>query len=356
MTAIAGGSGTTAFDYPAVPGQVNIEFSSRASVRLRVANAVLRRILRPGLHLVCVAGESPLLRGARAFRIANRVDVLAAPLRPARGTRREMVRFAEFRAEWLWHRDDPGPGESERGAILYFHGGGFVAGGLHSHRRHAARIGRAAGLPVLNVDYRQLPVGHITDTVEDALTAYRYLLAGGRTAESIVFAGDSAGGGLVFMAALAARARGMALPAGLMAIAPFADLDPATRFAHPNDRTDSMLSARALSIPALIGFARDGVLDPAWSPVNHDFTGMPPALIQVSDIEVLLPDSEALAERCAEAGVPHTLQIWNNAIHVFQAGADVLPDARAAVAEIGTFIRRVIGSRAGEFADRTTAA
>ncbi|NNH68318.1 alpha/beta hydrolase fold domain-containing protein [Nocardia uniformis] len=346
-------SGTT---IPAVSARVNVELASRASARLRVANAVLRRILRPALYCVCVLGESAPLRGDRAFRIANRVDVLAAPLRPARGTRREMVRFADFRAEWLWHRDDPGPDAAERGAILYFHGGGFVAGGLHSHRRHAARIGRAARLPVLNVDYRQLPKGHITDSVDDALTAYRYLLERGRAAESVVFAGDSAGGGLAFMAVLAARARAIALPAAVVAIAPFADLDPSIRNAHPNDRSDSMLSARALAIPAMIGFARDGVLDPAWSPVNHDFTGLPPVLIQVSDIEVLLPDSEALARRCAEAGVPHTLQIWNNAIHVFQAGADLLPDARAAVAEIGAFIRRVIDSRASEFADRTTAA
>lgn len=341
---------------PATPGRVNIEFASRASRRLRLANALLRKVLRPALDGLCVLGESAPLRGDRAFRIANRADVLAAPLRPARGTRRKMVRFRDFRAEWLWHRDDPGPDETEHGAIVYFHGGGFLAGGLNSHRRHAARLGRSAGVPVLNVEYRQLPKGHITDTVEDALTAYRYLLEGGRPADRIVFAGDSAGGGLVFMAALAARARAMALPAALVAIAPFADLDPTIRRAHPNDRRDSMLSARALSIPAMIGFARDGVLDPVWSPVNHEFTGLPPVLIQVSDIEVLLPDAEALARRCAEAGVPHSLQIWNNAMHVFQAGADILPDARAAVAEIALFIRRELDGRTGTFAIKTTAA
>ncbi|AYF79593.1 alpha/beta hydrolase [Nocardia yunnanensis] len=341
---------------PVQPGRVNVEFSSRASLRLRLANALLRAVLRPAVDGLCVLGESAPLRGDRAFWIANRADALAAPLRAARGTRREMVRFSDFRAEWLWHRDDPGPDETDHGAIVYFHGGGFLAGGLNSHRRHAARIGRTAGVPVLNVDYRQLPKGHITDTVEDALTAYRYLLERGRPAERIVFAGDSAGGGLAFMAALAARARGMALPAALVAMAPFADLDPNIRRAHRNDRRDSMLSARALSIPAMIGFARDGVLDPAWSPVNHEFTGLPPVLIQVSDIEVLLPDSEALARRCAEAGVPHTLQIWNNAVHVFQAGADILPDARAAVAEIGAFIRRELDSHAGGYTKRTTAA
>ncbi|MCP9624237.1 alpha/beta hydrolase [Nocardia otitidiscaviarum] len=134
--------------------------------------------------------------------------------------------------------------------------------------------------------------------------------------------------------------------------------DPAFRIANAADLAAyPLLSARSLAVPALIGFARDGILDPMWSPVNHDFAGMPPTLIQVSDSEVLLPDAEALARRCAEAGVPHTLQIWNNAIHVFHAGADVLPDARAAIADLADFVRRALdsGAVAGDI-DRTTAA
>ncbi|WP_280395446.1 alpha/beta hydrolase [Nocardia brasiliensis] len=337
---------------------VQVEFAGRASLRLRVAHALSRATLRPAIDGLCVLAESAPLRGTRAFRIANLADLLAIPLRPARGTRRRAVHFPDFRAEWLWHRDDPSPDDTARGAaILYFHGGGFLAGGLHSHRRLAARIARATGVALLNVDYRQLPKGHFTDTVDDAVTAYRYLLDRGFAPERVVFAGDSAGGGLTFAAALAARARALPLPAAIAAIAPFADLDPAIRRAHPNDRHDALLSARALAVPALLGFARDGVLDPLWSPINHDFTGMPPTLIQVSNREVLLPDAEALARCCATAGVPHTLQIWDNAIHVFHAGADVLPDARAAVAELGAFLRCALDTAAAERGtDRTTAA
>ncbi|UGT44587.1 alpha/beta hydrolase [Nocardia yamanashiensis] len=324
----------------AAPGKVHVELRGRASIRLRLAHALLRVTVRPALEgLTVVAGHGPW-RGAPAFRIANQADRLAFPLLPARGTRREAVRFDGFRAEWLWHRDDPGPDDTGNGAILYFHGGAFLAGGLNSHRRLAARIGRAAGVALLNVDYRQLPAGHLTDTVADAVTAYRYLLERGFAPGRVVFAGDSAGGGLAFAAALAARAQGIPVPGAIAAIAPFADFDPAVRRDHPNQPRDAMLPARALELPARLGFARDGVLDPAWSPVNHDFTGMPPVLIQVSNTEVLLPDSESLAARCAEAGVPHTLQVWDNAIHVFQAGADLLPDARAAIREIGSFIRR----------------
>ncbi|MEV0247433.1 alpha/beta hydrolase [Nocardia sp. NPDC050712] len=325
-----------------------VELASRASLRLRLAHGLLRVTLRPAIDGLCVLGEwAP----QRAFALANRAELLAVPLRPARGTRRRPVRFPGFRAEWLWHRDDPGPDDIERGAILYFHGGAFIAGGLHSHRRLAARIGRSARLPLLNVAYRQLPEGHITDTVADTLTAYRSLLDRGFRAEHIVFAGDSAGGGLAFAAALAARAAALPLPGAIAAIAPFADFDPAGKRAHPNDRRDAMLSARALAVPVQRGFARDGVLDPAWSPVNHDFTGLPPVLIQVGNTEVLLADSEALARRCAEAGVAHTLQIWDRAIHVFHAGADVLPDARAAIAEVGAFLRAVLPAHRQQLAE-----
>nr|WP_238815354.1 alpha/beta hydrolase [Nocardia brasiliensis] len=252
--------------------------------------------------------------------------------------------YPDFRAEWLWHKDIPGPDDAGRGAILYLHGGGFITGGLHSHRRLAARIARAAGLPALVVDYRQLPKAHVTMSVQDAVQAYRSLLDRGFSPDRIVFVGDSAGGGLSFAAALAARDGGLPVPGAIVAISPWADFDPTARQGHPNDRTDAMLSAYSLSVPALVGLGRDGALDPSWSPVNHDFTGLPPTLIQVGSTEVLLTDAESLARRCGEAAVPCTLQIWDRAIHVFQAGADVLPDARAAVVEIGRFIRNVLDS------------
>ncbi|WP_405139549.1 alpha/beta hydrolase [Nocardia sp. NBC_01388] len=321
---------------------VRVELVNRASVRMRVAHSVLKATVRPFVDWYFGIAESGPLRGARAFRVANFADVLAAPLVPPRGTLRRPVSFDQFRAEWLWHRDDPGPDAVERGAILYFHGGAFVAGGLNSHRRLVARIARASGVALLNVDYTQLPKGHLLDSIDDAVAAYEHLLARGFTPPRIVFAGDSAGGGLAFAAALAVRDRGLPMPAAIAAIAPYADFDSTTRSAHPNNETDAVLSAYGLSVPPTVGFARDGDIDPRWSPVNRDFTGMPAALIQVGNTEVLLADTELLASRHLEANVPLTVQIWDNAIHVFQAGADLLPEARTAIAEIGAFVRRAL--------------
>lgn len=336
---------------------VTIELPSRASRSLRVADALGRRTIRPALDGIARLAWRGPLRGTPAFRIANRAELITVPLRPPRGTRRRALRFATCRAEWLWHKTIAGPDDVTGGAILYFHGGGFVAGGLHSHRRIAGRIARAAGIPLLNVDYRQLPAAHITDTVADALDAYRHLLGLGFAPEKIVFAGDSAGGGLAFAAALAARERRLPMPGGIVAIAPWAEFDPARRLAHANDRTDAVLSAFTLSVPALVGFAAGGELDPRWSPVNHDFTGLPPVFIQVGSTEVLLADAEQLAQCCRAAAVPCTLQIWDRALHVFHAGADILPDARAAISDMGRTIRAFVDTGAPSLpTGRSTAA
>ena len=317
---------------------VTVELVNSARRSTRVAHRIARSTLRPAVDAIAKVGASGPFAGTPAFRVANVAEVVLAPLRAPRGTLRKQVQFANFRAEWLWHNSIDGPSNPAGGAIVYLHGGAFVAGGLHSHRRLGARIAIACAMPLLNVDYRQLPKAHITDSVDDA---YRYLLDQGFAPEKIIIAGDSAGGGLAFAAALAIRERGLAMPGAIVAIAPFADFDSTRRAAHPNDAIDPVMSAFLLSVPVLHGFAKDVPIDPAWSPVNHDFTGLPPVLIQVGSTEVLRDDAEQLAQRCAEAGVPYTLQVWDHAIHDFHVAADVLPDARAAIAEIGKFVHTI---------------
>src|SRR6185369_14605925 len=80
--------------------------------------------------------------------------------------------------------------------ILYLHGGGYVVGSLNTHREIAARFGRAAGCRVVTVDYRLAPEYPHPAAVDDAVAAYRWLLAEGATPARLAIAGDSAGGGL----------------------------------------------------------------------------------------------------------------------------------------------------------------
>ncbi|MFV8310957.1 alpha/beta hydrolase [Mycobacteroides chelonae] len=349
---------THSTDLPAgLPQQwVTAEVPRRASLRLRMLGAALYATARQFMELAVWIDEHQLVPTQALVFVCRFADPVLYPLRPRRGTQLRRVTFPNFRAEWVWDKETADPGASQESAILYLHGGGLIACGLNSHRRHVARIARESGAALLNVDYRQIPQAHVTETLEDCLEAYVYLLAQGFPAERIVIAGDSAGGGLAFSLALALRDRGLPMPGGIAALAPWADYDSAARIAHQNDRTDALLPARAYALPVKWGMEIEGVLDPAWSAVNHQMAGLPPVLIQVASTEVLRVDAEQLAQRCAEAGVPVTLQIWDNAFHVFQVAADVIPDARQAVADIAAFIRDRIGvSRAVDPSMRTSA-
>lgn len=324
----------------------NIEPTNTASLATRIANPVLFATVRLGLETLTALGQHLPVTSKQVFAMTNLLDAPAAVLAPTRGTHRKMVEFDDFRAEWLW-RDDTADALAEHdSALLYLHGGGFIGCGLNTHRRMVARIGDASKLPVLNVDYRQLPKAHLVETLEDCIEAYRYLLAEGFAAERIILAGDSAGGGLAFLVALAARDRGLPMPGAISVIAPWSDLDNTARLAHRNNGwRDPVIPPRGLGVVAEWGFRVDGTLDPAWSPANNDFTGLPPVFIQVGSTETLQADAEQLAQRCAEAGVPCTLQIWDRAPHVFHIGADLLPDARAAIRAIGVFNQQALANR-----------
>lgn len=318
----------------------NIEPANRASIGTLIANPLLRGTVGLGLAALALIGDFDQLD--QLLWLSRLIDLPAAVLVPPSGTRRRMVRFRNFRAEWLWHDKLADPRQRQDSALLYFHGGAYITGGLNTHRRLVAKIGRASRMAAFNVDYRHLPGAHFTQTLDDAVESYEYLLQQGFQPERIIVCGDSAGGGLAFRLALATRERGLPMPGGISAIAPWADFDSTTRNAHPNRHSDSYIPARGVELIARRVVARGGELDPTWSPVNHDFTGLPPVLIQVGSTECLLPDAEMLALRCAQADVPVRLQVWDRAPHVHHVASDLLSDARSAIRDLGQFHRQIL--------------
>ncbi|NEA29867.1 alpha/beta hydrolase [Actinomadura bangladeshensis] len=295
----------------------------------RLAARFMRRVVRP---LVERLPWSPF-----TLRFVPLLDLGAALLLPPRGTGVAAVKGLGCGAEWV---RGPGVPTGSRRVILYFHGGGFVACGLRTHRRMIARISQAAGMPVLSVAYRMQPRVPIQTSIDDCVGAYRWLL---RTydADDIVIAGDSAGGYLAFMAPLHALREGLPRPAGIAALSPFADLDIAPKTAHANAALDPFIPAHRLWDMVRTCFPGAEPTDPWLSPVHADLTGLPPVLIQAGAIEVLLGDAELMAERLGAADVPCTLQIWEGQVHVFQVFADISREGLTAIKEIGAFARRV---------------
>lgn len=299
------------------------------SVRARVVHGAARLMLRPLLTYWPLTswGMWPL----------PIIEQAAGLLPPPRGVAFEPVDFGGFRGEWV--RPE---GPASDGVVLYFHGGAFVTGGVATHRYEVAMIAAECGLPVLSVAYRQLPTVRLSGSVEDCLSVYRSLLADGHLPDRIVFAGDSAGGHLAFATALAARAEGLPGPAGIVALSPWLDFDPATKLAHPNAATDAYAPASRLPLLARL-LGADPTLDPASSPVNGDLSGLPPVLLVVASGEVLRCDAELMAARLAAAGVPCTLQVWEGQIHAFPVLGPLLPESRAAIGEVARFVTSLVG-------------
>lgn len=224
--------------------------------------------------------------------------------------------------------------------VLYLHGGGYGIGSSRSHRHLAAAIGAAARADVALPDYRLAPEHKFPAAVDDALAVYRALLDT-TTADRIVIAGDSAGGGLVVATILAARDAGLALPGAAVCLSPWVDLTCAP---------DSPVAKAAANDPlvqyrSIANYARaylgDSPADlPLASPVFADLRGLPPMLIHASKAEALLSDATRLADVARGAGVDVTVDLTDGTPHVWHWFWPRLDLARESIRQIGLFVDR----------------
>ena len=178
--------------------------------------------------------------------------------------------------------------------------------------------------------------------MEDAVAAFRGLVASGIAPGRIVVSGDSAGGGLTLATLLSLRDAGNALPAAGVCLSPWADL-VGTGASHSDpDIHDPMVNMPGLQLMGQL-YAGAHVNDPLASPIHADFRGLPPLYIQVGTREVLLDDSVRVADRAREAGVPVLLERGAGLIHVWPMFGDGVPEAADAVKNIGAFVRTRLG-------------
>ena len=229
-------------------------------------------------------------------------------------------------------------GANEAKAILYIHGGGFVAGVPGNHRPITWRLADKVGVPVYTIDYRLAPEHPFPAGLDDCVAAYRGLLDKGIAAKSIVIAGDSAGGNLTLVTALKLKELNLEQPGGLICLSPATDME-GFESRRSNIYSDAMFTAEMFaSLPPLYCPGFDP-LNPLISPWRGDVSGLPPTLIQCSGAEMLRDDSVYMADKMKHAGVDVTLEIWPKVFHVWQIMADILPEGRRAMEKIITFAR-----------------
>jgi acetyl esterase/lipase len=235
-------------------------------------------------------------------------------------------------------------GIEPRHVVLYFHGGVYVLGDAFQAADLASQVGRRTSARVFSVDYRLAPEHPFPAAVDDALAVYEALLHDGTAPADIVFAGESAGGGLAVATMVSARDHGLPLPAAAFVMSPYADLTLAGATLDTKGAADPLLSRESLA--ARVPDYTAGQ-DPALgliSPIFADLTGLPPLIIQAGTHEVLLDDAIRLARQAATADVDVNLDITAGVPHVFQTFYPMIDEAGAALDRAGQLLSARLAS------------
>ena len=260
----------------------------------------------------------------------------------------------EMRARLFDPRDarEPGP------LVVYYHGGGFVIGDIETHASFCAEMARVLDLPVVSVDYRLAPEHPWPAAPDDCEAAARWLAGApaalGRAVTGLVLAGDSAGGNLAIVTAMALRDR----PAAVPAIAQF-PLYPATDASRPYPSYDEFADGYLLTRDSMEWFMAAYRGDPAHlrsSPLVGDLAGMPPAVVVTASLDPIRDQGRAYAAALIAAGVPTVFREAKGMIHGFANLRQAIPSARGDVAGAFAALKAVLIEAEGERAMAEAAA
>lgn len=302
------------------------------SFRARLVRFVTRQLFRR----LDADADIPSLRA--------RWEKIAARSRSIPGIRVKYVEIDGVECEWLVPTDC-----LNAPVLLYLHGGAYVSGSARTHRTMVSYLARAAGMRALLPNYRLAPEHPFPAGLEDCVTVYRQLIACGMSADDIVIAGDSAGGGMTMATLLSLRDDEDPLPAAAVLISPWLDLTASGESARSRIDHDPLFRVEDMPKAASHYAPSEKHRDPLVSPVFADMHGLPPLLVHVGDHEILLSDSTRLADGVEAAGGSVALKVWPDMWHVFHYFVGRMPEAGRALDEIAQWLYGVLGhERAAE--------
>lgn len=245
------------------------------------------------------------------------------------------LRLFDLRAE-----REPGP------VVVFYHGGGFVLGGIDTHAGLAAELARQLDLPVVSVEYRLAPEHPWPAAPDDAEAAARWIAdngaAFGRTFTHLILCGDSAGGNLTIVTALSLRDQ----PAALKVLMQF-PIYPATDDGKRPSRA-AFAEGYGLEPANMRLYGEHYAADPMnWrhSPLFADQAGMPPTLLVTASLDPLRDEGRAYAAKTIEAGVPTTYREIQGTIHGFATYRAMIPSARADLEAVLELAKAMIDER-----------
>ncbi len=228
----------------------------------------------------------------------------------------------------------PKSGTAPFPVIVYYHGGGWVIANLDTYNASAQGLAEQTGAVVVSVAYRQAPENKFPTAHNDSYAAYAWVLDNAAAIKAdpnrVAVAGESAGGNLAAAVCLMARDKKAQLPLHQLLVYPIAGYDLNT----PSYKANA--NAKPLNKPLMAWFfdkylksPADGT-SPMISLVQANLKGLPPATIITAEIDPLMSEGKALADKLKAAGVPVTYQNYEGVTHEFFGMATVLPQAKQA--------------------------
>ncbi len=241
----------------------------------------------------------------------------------------------------------------DRGAgpvVVFYHGGGFVVGSIDTHAAMAAEIARGLDLPVVSVEYRLAPEHAWPAAPEDCIAAARWVAGGpaelGVEATGLVLCGDSAGGNLAIVTALALRDQPAAVPVEILwPIYPVTEQGSAPSSYKAPSRAE-FAEGYGLGAQEMAYFDKVYAADAAdWraSPLRADLAGLPPMLLVTAGLDPLRDEGRAFAAKAIEAGCDVTYREMAGTIHGFASYRSAIPSAQGDMAAIIAAAKEMLG-------------
>ena len=235
---------------------------------------------------------------------------------------------------------------NKKKCILYFHGGGYVAGSPETHQNMLLSLTKLSSLDIYAIDYSLSPENIFPAAIQDAVDSYDALLELGFQNNDIIFGGDSAGGNLALVCTLKLQELKKNLPSKIFLLSPWTDLTGEGKSIKENSVSDPYLSyndwlntSRSMKRNVEEWYApNQNYRNPLISPVFANYENFPETLIQVSNIEILFSDSTELASRIEEGANKVSLSVYKDLPHVWQIFG-FLPESKKALYEISKFIQ-----------------
>ncbi|MBS9715949.1 alpha/beta hydrolase [Pseudohalocynthiibacter aestuariivivens] len=296
------------------------------SLQLRLFNVLCRTLVKPLLRR-----EANPKRARRSFTLLARLLFRPPPFSLFLPASYKTNNGPE-RALWV-----SSGRVKTREVLLYFHGGGYIAGSTRTHRAMLARLSRLTGLQVFLPNYGLAPESPFPAAFDDAMASYDALLTRGYKPSDIIVGGDSAGGGLA-LAVLAKLCQQGRTPRAAFAFSPWTDLLATGASLRENAQADVLFSPERIPVLRDMVVSEEDADDTRISPLYAEFPNCPPVFFQASESEILRDDTLRMAARLREFGAEVTDVLWPDVSHVWQLFDGLMPEARAALLETAGFI------------------